>query len=76
VNRKGGHKIASIGLFHHGQLIIQRFMQKVEAALDCAAFPLTWNLHSMWPANSTLLGAEIALNDSYAFFALTSADCT
>jgi hypothetical protein len=36
---KGGHKIASIDLFHHTQLIIQRFMQKVEAALDGAAFP-------------------------------------
>jgi len=36
---KEGRRISSIDLFRHGQLIIQRFMQKVEAALDGAAFP-------------------------------------
>jgi len=37
---KGDQRLASIDLFTHGQRIIQRFMQKVEAALDGAAFPL------------------------------------
>lgn len=32
-------KIASIDLLHQGQLIVQRFLKKVEAALDGAAFP-------------------------------------
>lgn len=36
---KEGHQIASIDLFNHRQLIVQRFMKKVEAALDGAAFP-------------------------------------
>lgn len=36
---KGDQRLASIDLFSHGQPIIQRFMQKVEAALDSAAFP-------------------------------------
>jgi predicted dehydrogenase len=36
---KGGQRLSSIDLFTHGQPIIQRFMQKVEAALDGAAFP-------------------------------------
>ena len=36
---KEGQKIASIDLFNHRQLIVQRFMKKVEAALDGAAFP-------------------------------------
>jgi hypothetical protein len=38
IERKG-HKIASIDLFNHRQLIVQRFMKNVEAALDGAAFP-------------------------------------
>jgi len=38
IERKG-HRIASIDLFNHRQLIVQRFMEKVEAALDGAAFP-------------------------------------
>jgi predicted dehydrogenase len=32
-------RIASIDLLNHRQLIVQRFMEKVEAALDGAAFP-------------------------------------
>jgi len=36
---KGNQRLGSINLFTHGQPIIQRFMQKVEAALDGAAFP-------------------------------------
>jgi len=36
---KKEHKIASIDLFNHGQLIVQRFMKKTEAALNGAAFP-------------------------------------
>jgi hypothetical protein len=36
---KGDEPVSSIDLFNHGQPIIQRFMQKVEAALDGAAFP-------------------------------------
>jgi len=36
---RGDQRIASIDLFTHGQPIIQRFIQKVEAALDGAAFP-------------------------------------
>jgi hypothetical protein len=40
---KGNQRVASIDLFHHGQLIIQGFMQKVEAALDGAAFPFDLN---------------------------------
>jgi len=36
---KGNQRLSSIDLFTHGQPIIQRFMQKVEAALDGAAFP-------------------------------------
>jgi GFO/IDH/MocA oxidoreductase family protein len=36
---KGNQRLASIDLFTHGQPIIQRFMKKVEAALDGAAFP-------------------------------------
>lgn len=36
---RNGEKIASIDLFSHGQLIVQRFMKKAEAALDGAAFP-------------------------------------
>jgi predicted dehydrogenase len=35
---KEGHKLSSIDLFAHGQPIVQRFMKKVEAALDGAAF--------------------------------------
>ena len=35
----GGKRVSSIDLFRHGQPIIQRFMQKVEAALEGAAFP-------------------------------------
>ena len=35
----GEQRLSSIDLFTHGQPIIQRFMQKVEAALDGAAFP-------------------------------------
>jgi predicted dehydrogenase len=35
---RGDQRLASIDLFSHGQPIIQRFMQKVEAALDSAAF--------------------------------------
>jgi len=38
IERKG-HRIASIDLFNHRQLIVQRFMEKAEAALDGAAFP-------------------------------------
>ena len=38
IERKG-HRIASIDLFNHRQLIVQRFMGKVEAALGGAAFP-------------------------------------
>lgn len=34
-----GQRIASIDLLNHRQLIVQRFMEKVEAALDGAAFP-------------------------------------
>lgn len=34
-----GQKIASIDLLNHRQPIVQRFMKKVEAALDGAAFP-------------------------------------
>lgn len=34
-----GHKASSIDLIAHGQPIVQRFMKKVEAALDGAAFP-------------------------------------
>jgi predicted dehydrogenase len=37
---KGDERVSSIDLLAHGQPIIQRFMQKVEAALDGAAFPL------------------------------------
>lgn len=36
---KGSKRVSSIDLFSHRQPIIQRFMQKVEAALDGAAFP-------------------------------------
>jgi predicted dehydrogenase len=36
---KGKQKIESIDLLNHRQLIIQRFMKRVEAALDGAAFP-------------------------------------
>ena len=36
---KGNQRVASIDLLAHGQPIIQRFIQKVEAALDGAAFP-------------------------------------
>jgi predicted dehydrogenase len=36
---KGEQRLSSIDLFNHRQLVIQRFMQKVEAALDGAAFP-------------------------------------
>lgn len=36
---RGEQKIASIDLLIHGQPIVQRFMQEVEAALDGAAFP-------------------------------------
>jgi hypothetical protein len=36
---RGDQRLASIDLFTHRQLIIQRFVQKVEAALDGAAFP-------------------------------------
>src|SRR5713226_4030555 len=35
----GDQRLASIDLFAHAQPIIQRFMEKVEAALDGAAFP-------------------------------------
>jgi len=38
IERKG-QRIASIDLLNHRQLIVQRFMEKVEAALDGAAFP-------------------------------------
>jgi hypothetical protein len=36
---KEGHQLSSIDLFAHGQPIVQRFIKKVEAALDGAAFP-------------------------------------
>jgi hypothetical protein len=36
---RGDQRLTSIDLFTHRQLIIQRFMKKVEAALDGAAFP-------------------------------------
>jgi len=36
---RGGQRLSSIDLFTHGQPIIQRFIKKVEAALDGAAFP-------------------------------------
>jgi hypothetical protein len=36
---KGEQRVSTIDLFSHGQPIIQRFMKKVEAALDGAAFP-------------------------------------
>jgi predicted dehydrogenase len=36
---RGDQRLATIDLFSHGQPIIQRFMHKVEAALDGAAFP-------------------------------------
>ena len=36
---KEGQKIGSIDLLNHRQLIVQRFMGRVEAALDGAAFP-------------------------------------
>jgi len=36
---RGDQRLSSIDLFTHGQPIIQRFMQKVEAALNGAAFP-------------------------------------
>jgi len=35
----GEQRLSSIDLFSHGQPIIQRYMKKVEAALDGAAFP-------------------------------------
>ena len=38
IERKG-QRVASIDLLNHRQLIVQRFMEKVEAALDGAAFP-------------------------------------
>jgi hypothetical protein len=34
-----GQRIDSIDLLNHRQLIVQRFMEKVEAALHGAAFP-------------------------------------
>lgn len=34
-----GQRVSNIDLFQHAQRIVQRFMQKVEAALDGAAFP-------------------------------------
>jgi predicted dehydrogenase len=36
---RGGRRRSAIDLYTHGQPIIQRFMKKVEAALDGAAFP-------------------------------------
>ncbi len=36
---RGEQRIASLDLLNHKQPIIQRFMQKVEAALESAAFP-------------------------------------
>jgi predicted dehydrogenase len=36
---KGREKVGSIDLLNHRQLIVQRFMKRVEAALDGAAFP-------------------------------------
>ena len=36
---RGGQKVASLDLLHHRQFIIQRFMKKIEAALDGPAFP-------------------------------------
>lgn len=36
---KERQKLSSIDLLNHRQLIVQRFMRKVEAALDSAAFP-------------------------------------
>lgn len=36
---RGGRRLSSIDLLAHGQPIIQRFIKKVEAALDGAAFP-------------------------------------
>jgi hypothetical protein len=36
---RGGRRLSSIDLLVHGQPIIQRFIKKVEAALDGAAFP-------------------------------------
>ncbi len=40
---RAGQRLSSIDLFRHGQPIIQRFMKKVEAALDGAAFPFDLN---------------------------------
>lgn len=36
---RDGQRVSSMDLFSHGQPIIQRFMKKVEAALDGTAFP-------------------------------------
>jgi predicted dehydrogenase len=36
---RAGQKVASIDLLNHGQFIVQRFMKKIEAALDGAPFP-------------------------------------
>jgi hypothetical protein len=36
---KEGQKIGSIDLLNHRQMIVQRFMKRIEAALDGAAFP-------------------------------------
>ncbi|HYL86542.1 MAG TPA: Gfo/Idh/MocA family oxidoreductase [Candidatus Angelobacter sp.] len=36
---RAGQRLASIDLFTHGQPIIQRFLKKMEGALDAAAFP-------------------------------------
>ncbi len=42
IDRKD-QRLASIDLLSHGQPIVQRFMKKVETALDGAAFPLDLN---------------------------------
>jgi hypothetical protein len=38
IERKG-RRLSTIELVTHGQIAIQRFIEKVEAALDGAAFP-------------------------------------
>jgi hypothetical protein len=40
---RGGQRLSSIDLFSHRQPIIQRFIKRIEAALDGAAFP--FDLH-------------------------------
>jgi len=43
---RGGERVATFDLLRHNQRIIQVFMQKVEAALDGAAFPFDLNFAS------------------------------